>query len=135
MSAWERACAELAPYIALDDQRSDPLAWWHQHAQMERARLLEVQSQINDAQARAGWSRECAVVALRMLHRTGKLKATTDDERKVLEWAEHLTDIETPGARRKLGSPFDAAYEATADAAAQASLFDTTSQESVEEAA
>lgn len=69
------------------------------------------------------WGRECALVALRMLKRAGKLKATTDDERKVLEWAEQDPWLHMPGAQRRLGSPFDDEYAASADASAQAVLF------------
>lgn len=59
-----------------------------------------------------------------MLKRAGKLKATTDDERKVLEWAEQESVLHMPGAQRRLGSPFDELYGPTADANAQAVLFD-----------
>lgn len=106
-------------------------AWWVQQAEVERSRLDRLQREATQAGQSALWGRECAVVALRMLKRAGKLKAITDDERKVLEWAEQLSDMLQPGAQRRLGSPFDEHYSETADGAAQAVLFNTDSQGSV----
>jgi hypothetical protein len=99
-------------------------AWWIQQAEIEHDRCVRLERESTQARAAGNWGRECALVALRMLKRDGKLKAVTDDERKVLEWAEQDPWLHMPGAQRRLGSPFDDAYAETADAAAQAVLFD-----------
>jgi hypothetical protein len=123
-SYYERAREQLAAYSALDGQRSDPLAWWHNQAVMERARALTAEAEVAQANSARNWSRECAIVALRMLRRAGKVKALTDDEDKVIEWAKRLPELYQPAANRRLGSPFDGEFSVSAEAAAQAVLFD-----------
>lgn len=98
--------------------------WWIQQAEIEHDRALRAEAELAAHRGVGAWGRECALVALRMLKGAGKLKATTDDERKVLEWAERDPWLHQPGANRRLGQPFDGSYAATADASAQAVLFD-----------
>jgi hypothetical protein len=107
-----------------DSYYEQPREWWIQQAEIERDGRRRAEDMIAKANGTAGWSRECALVALRMLKRAGRLKATTDDERKVIEWAERDPWLHTPGANRRLGSPFTEHYAESADANAQAALFD-----------
>lgn len=101
-----------------------PREWWIQQAEIEHDRANRAERELAQHRGVGAWGRECALVALRMLKRAGKVKATTDDERKVLAWAEQDPWLHMPGANRRLGSPFDEEYAVTADAAAQAVLFD-----------
>jgi hypothetical protein len=59
-----------------------------------------------------------------MLRRAGKVKALTDDEDKVIEWAKRLPELYQPAVNRRLGSPFDGEFSVSAEAAAQVVLFD-----------
>lgn len=78
-------------------------------------------------------SRLMAVVALRMLHRAGKLKPTTDDERASIRLCE--MELERQAPNRRLGHPLLENYVDAVAEAGQRTLFDTSSQESVGEAA
>lgn len=98
--------------------------WWIQQAEIEHDRAERAEAELARHRGVGAWGRECALVALRMLKRAGKLKATTDDERKVLDWAEQDPCLHQPGANRRLGVPFDDGYAEAADATAQAVLFD-----------
>jgi hypothetical protein len=101
-----------------------PREWWIQQAEIEHDRANRAERELAQHRSVGAWGRECALVALRMLARAGKLKATTDDERKVVEWAQGDPWLHAPGANRRLGSPFDDEYAASADAAARAVLVD-----------
>jgi hypothetical protein len=79
----------------------------------------------------AEYSRLMAVVALRMLHRAGKLKPTTDDERAALKLCEF--EMGLPAANRRIGHPLLEDYVGAVAEAGQRTLFDTSSQESVNE--
>jgi hypothetical protein len=101
-----------------------PREWWVQQAEIERDRAERAMAELARHGGVGSWGRECALVALRMLKRAGKLKAITDDERKVLAWADRDPWLHQPGANRRLGVPFAEAYSETAEANAQAVLFD-----------
>jgi hypothetical protein len=98
--------------------------WWIQQAEIEHDRAERAEAELARHRDVGAWGRECALVSLRMLKRAGKLKAATDDERKVIEWAERDPWLHMPGANRRLGSPFPETYNESADATAQAVLFE-----------
>lgn len=69
----------------------------------------------------AGYAREMAIVALRMLKRAGQLKPTTDDERAAVELAGTALDL--PAANRRLMHPMTPDYSQNAVNFGQAVLF------------
>jgi hypothetical protein len=117
--------AELPPSGPDRDPRDEDhtLDWWKGQALIDRDRAERAERREADAHNNARWAVECAVVALRMLQRVGTLKATTEDERKVIKWSQQLYQMNLRGANRRLGSPDPELYDESAEANAQAVLF------------
>lgn len=79
------------------------------------------------AAQRAVVARELAIVALRMLHRDGRLKPTTDDERAAVELAGYQLNV--PAGDRRVLHPQTEGYVSSVVEVAQTVLFDAEGME------
>jgi hypothetical protein len=95
--------------------------------------LAQANHENSEACARATFAEEMVRVALRMLKRAGKLKATTDDERAAVELAGYMIDL--PAANRRLLHPLTDDYVTRAVDVGRQLTLDTSSQDSVNEEA